>query len=59
MVSQTITISLEDLGMEKLESTTVVDKLGKTLLEVINGAEKGDSVSFDILSEIKKAIDSK
>ena len=59
MVSQTITISLEDLGMEKLESTTVVDKLGNTLLEVINGAEKGDSVSFDILSEIKKAIDSK
>jgi len=45
--------------MEKLESTTVVDKLGNTLLEVINGAEKGDSVSFDILSEIKKAIDSK
>ena len=48
--------TLEDLGMEKLENATVVDKLGDALMDVINSAEKGDSVSFDILSEIKKAI---
>lgn len=57
--SQTINITLEDLGMEKLENNTVVDKLGDALMNVINGAEKGDSVSFEILSEIKKAIGSK
>ncbi|WP_165502263.1 hypothetical protein [Bacillus wiedmannii] len=45
--------------MEKLENTTVVDTLGDVLMDVINGAEKGDSVSFDILSEIKNAIGSK
>lgn len=56
--SQTIKITLEDLGMEKLENNTVVDKLGDALMDVINSAEKGDSVSFDILSEIKKAIGS-
>ncbi|ANT40270.1 hypothetical protein bcere0013_57210 [Bacillus cereus BDRD-ST26] len=50
--------TLEDLGMEKLENATVVDKLGDALMDVINSAEKGDSVSFDILSEIKKAIGS-
>ncbi|HDR7790341.1 hypothetical protein G5716_14260 [Bacillus pacificus] len=42
--------------MEKLENTTVVDKLGDALMDVINSAEKGDSVSFDILSEIKKRL---
>lgn len=57
--SQTIEITLEDLGMEKLENTAVVDKFGDVLKEVMNSAEKGDSVSFDILSEIKKAIGSK
>jgi len=57
--SQTIKITLEDLGMEKLESKAVVDKFGDVLKEVMNSAEKGDSVSFDILSEIKKAIGSK
>lgn len=51
--------TLEDLGMEKLENNTVVDKFGDALMDVINNAEKGDSVSFDILSEIKKAIGSK
>ncbi|MFJ6034259.1 hypothetical protein ACIQFL_28585 [Bacillus toyonensis] len=45
--------------MEKLESKAVVDKFGDVLKEVMNSAEKGDSVSFDILSEIKKAIGSK
>ncbi|HDR4368835.1 TPA: hypothetical protein QCP64_005344 [Bacillus cereus] len=45
--------------MEKLENANVVDKLGDALMDVINGAEKGDSVSFDILLEIKKAIGSK
>ncbi|MEB9673332.1 MULTISPECIES: hypothetical protein [Bacillus cereus group] len=44
--------------MEKLENNTVVDKFGDTLMDVINKAEKGDSVSFDILLEIKKAIGS-
>ncbi|WP_242305770.1 hypothetical protein [Bacillus cereus group sp. BfR-BA-01451] len=44
--------------MEKLENTTVVDKLGDALMDVINSAEKGNSVSFDILLEIKKAIGS-
>ncbi|MGN4675214.1 hypothetical protein [Bacillus cereus group sp. MYBK225-1] len=44
--------------MEKLENNTVVDKFGDALMDVINSAEKGDSVSFDILSEIKKAIGS-
>lgn len=57
--SQTIKIILEDLGMEKLERKAVVDKFGDVLKEVMNSAEKGDSVSFDILSEIKKAIGSK
>lgn len=57
--SQTIKITLEDLGMEKLDNSTVVDKIGDSLKKVISGAEKGDSVSFDILSEIKKAIGSK
>lgn len=57
--SQTIKITLEDLGMEKLENITVVDKIGDSLMKVISGAEKGDSVSFEILSEIKKAIGSK
>ncbi|PRT35446.1 hypothetical protein C6357_28660 [Bacillus wiedmannii] len=56
--SQTIMMKLEDLGMEKIENGTVVDKLGDALMDVINSAEKGDSVSFDILSEIKKAIGS-
>lgn len=56
--SQSIKITLEDLGMEKLENNTVVDKFGDALMDVINNAEKGDSVSFDILSEIKKAIGS-
>jgi N-acetylglucosamine kinase-like BadF-type ATPase len=56
--SQTIKITLEDLGMEKLENNIVVDKFGDVLKEVMNSAEKGDSVSFDILSEIKKAIGS-
>ncbi|MGG1339686.1 hypothetical protein ABE244_03665 [Bacillus toyonensis] len=45
--------------MEKLESKAVVDKLGDVLKEIMNSAEKGDSVSYDILSEIKKAIGSK
>ncbi|MDA1557677.1 hypothetical protein V7426_21500 [Bacillus thuringiensis] len=45
--------------MEKLDNSTVIDKIGDSLMEVISGAEKGDSVSFDILSEIKKAIGSK
>ncbi|MEG7342497.1 hypothetical protein V6E27_28530 [Bacillus cereus] len=45
--------------MEKLDNSTVVDKIGDSLKKVISGAEKGDSVSFDILSEIKKAIGSK
>jgi hypothetical protein len=57
--SQTIKITLEDLGMEKLENSTVAGKIGDVLKEVINSAEKGDSVSFDILLEIKKAIGSK
>lgn len=56
--SQTIKITLEDLGMEKLENKTVVDKFGDVLKEVMNSAEKGDSVSFDILKEIKKAVGS-
>ncbi|AID50224.1 hypothetical protein XO29_0041 [Bacillus phage phiS58] len=56
--SQTIKITLEDLGMEKLENKTVVDKFGDVLKEVMNSAEKGDSVSFDILAEIKKAVGS-
>lgn len=56
--SQTIKITLEDLGMEKLEKKTVVDKFGDVLKEVMNSAEKGDSVSFDILKEIKKAVGS-
>ncbi len=56
--SQTIKITLEDLGMEKLENKTVVDKFGDVLKEVMNSAEKGDSVSFDILTEIKKAVGS-
>lgn len=56
--SQTIKMTLEDLGMEKLEKNAVVDKLGDVLMDVINSAEKGDSASFDILSEIKKAIGS-
>ncbi|WP_170953444.1 hypothetical protein [Bacillus cereus] len=45
--------------MEKLDNSTVIDKIGDSLMEVISGAEKGDSVSFNILSEIKKAIGSK
>lgn len=57
--SQTIKTILEDLGMEKLDNSTVIDKIGDSLMKVISGAEKGDSVSFDILSEIKKAIGSK
>ncbi|WP_242291357.1 hypothetical protein [Bacillus cereus group sp. BfR-BA-01356] len=44
--------------MEKLENKTVVDKFGDVLKEVMNSAEKGDSVSFDILTEIKKAVGS-
>ncbi|MED1350598.1 hypothetical protein P4U51_30035 [Bacillus paranthracis] len=56
--SQTIKITLDDLGMEKLENKTVVDKFGDVLKEVMNSAEKGDSVSFDILAEIKKAVGS-
>lgn len=44
--------------MEKLENKAVIDKFGDVLKDVITSAEKGDSVSIDILSEIKKAIGS-
>ncbi|MDZ4499710.1 MULTISPECIES: hypothetical protein [Bacillus cereus group] len=45
--------------MEKLENKAIIDKFGDVLKDVINSAEKGDSASFDILSELKKAIGSK